>query len=126
MEAFRWGMKKGLQWHAKQDAEGPLYKPLNPRQFRLLYLWADEIDAPLNFSMKRCGMEENITYFALSYVWGDLENIQQIKINGHTVNVTTNLAEALQHFRAWFKYNLSQLSHIHVCLWIDALCIYAS
>lgn len=57
---------------------------------------------------------EDIPYEALSYVWGDKESINKIRIDGFSFTVTENLFEALSNLR------LSQEDRL---LWIDAICI---
>ena len=54
------------------------------------------------------------TYEAISYVWGDPNNTRDIECNGNTVQITTNLADALLQFRHPKRKRR---------LWVDALCI---
>ncbi|KAK9776449.1 putative HET-domain-containing protein [Seiridium cardinale] len=56
-------------------------------------------------------------YAALSYAWGDLKDTSDIIVNGMEVQVTTNLANALQEL-----YQGGNFSG-RLRLWIDALCI---
>ena len=53
-------------------------------------------------------------YEALSYVWGDLDNLSSIYIGEHDLPVTVNLHGALSHLR-----NLS----LERIIWVDAICI---
>src|ERR1700761_9545358 len=54
------------------------------------------------------------TYRALSYVWGDENEVTPILVNGIVIQVTTNLASALRHIRD---------KTTEVVLWADAVCI---
>lgn len=53
-------------------------------------------------------------YDALSYVWGDPEETLPLSIDGHRLDVTTNLHAALSRLRH---------SSFPRLLWIDAICI---
>jgi hypothetical protein len=59
---------------------------------------------------KDCAVE----YEALSYTWGNTNNLYEIEVNGKKLPVTGNLFLALQQLR--FK-------HQDRILWIDAICI---
>lgn len=58
--------------------------------------------------------EQEFTYEALSYAWGDPETSYVIKIDGLDLPVTANLHAALKRLREKRRMRL---------LWIDALCI---
>ena len=51
---------------------------------------------------------------ALSYTWGSTETAATITANGSSLNVTTNLEEALRHLRRKSRRRR---------LWVDAICI---
>jgi hypothetical protein len=53
-------------------------------------------------------------FIALSYVWGDAQNVRNIIVNGFCVHVTANLEAALRHIRDAKR---------SVRVWADALCI---
>lgn len=53
-------------------------------------------------------------YEALSYVWGDVNDIHEIICNGSLLTVTASLYSALQHLRHLYEARK---------MWIDALCI---
>lgn len=57
------------------------------------------------------------TYVALSYTWNQDGRVKQLNINGHTVSIGQNLADAMQAFRR------SDLLKDGYRLWADALCI---
>jgi hypothetical protein len=80
-------------------------------------------------------------YEALSYVWGSLENMQQIMCNGKSFQITNNLAKALRRLQSRLEIaneerlpgteSSSQLGSPHPkpsaappgLLWVDAICI---
>ncbi|KAI0127415.1 heterokaryon incompatibility protein-domain-containing protein [Xylariales sp. AK1849] len=106
------------------------YVPLKPasRETRLLEFIADEATDQIRVRLIRAdldqlsarggrdGAELNITYTALSYVWGAAENPVDIYIHNDdtTLSITQNLAQALQHLRHRADASL---------LWVDAICI---
>ncbi|KAJ9157597.1 hypothetical protein NKR23_g371 [Pleurostoma richardsiae] len=53
-------------------------------------------------------------YHALSYVWGDPSVKDIIRVNGASIEVTTNLASALRHVRQ---------TNGALRLWVDSVCI---
>lgn len=57
---------------------------------------------------------EDVSYEALSYVWGNKESADKIKVNGCLFTVTENLFEALSNLRQAEEDRL---------LWVDAICI---
>ncbi|KAK9788182.1 putative HET-domain-containing protein [Seiridium cardinale] len=63
------------------------------------------------------------TYHALSYVWGDANNTEPILVNGGTISITTNLANALRRVpRIWEEIYPSRPQQ-ECRLWADAVCI---
>jgi hypothetical protein len=71
-------------------------------------------------TLETVSMDDNPSYLALSYTWGDPSICKAIQIESvdgksrKTFEVTVNLEEALRYFR--------QENH-PVCLWADAICI---
>lgn len=62
----------------------------------------------------RLSRVDDVSYEALSYVWGDRESTNKIWVDGCLFTVTENLFEALS--------NLRQPSEDRL-LWVDAICI---
>ena len=83
-------------------------------QFRVVVIeagnWTDEISCTL----RKTSPSSNITYEALSYVWGDPKNTKEIRLDNQSYQVTLNLESALRHLRDQDKART---------MWIDALCI---
>ncbi|KAH8601549.1 heterokaryon incompatibility protein-domain-containing protein [Bisporella sp. PMI_857] len=106
-----------------------IHRPLNPEnlEFRILRLHslnssihtvgssplsADKV--PIFCELKHAYRGEKPYYEALSYTWGDARQTAPIVVDGHEVQVTKNLHDALTHIRE---------DSIDTFLWIDALCI---
>lgn len=49
--------------------------------------------------LRTVSLDDDPSYAALSYVWGDPADTVEIKINGYTSAVTRNLHGALRQFR---------------------------
>lgn len=101
------------------------YSPLLPGNgnIRLLRLMAAAGDDDKNttvecqlfdYPLQKLG-EGTHLYEALSYAWGDSNNLRPILINRHKFLITRNLYSALLHLRNRFLDRI---------LWVDALCIY--
>ncbi|KAF9691422.1 hypothetical protein EKO04_010878 [Ascochyta lentis] len=69
-------------------------------------------DIQCTFSL--ASLDDNPTFEALSYVWGDHNITAPITLHGHAFSVTSNLHAALKHLRHQDKERV---------LWVDALCI---
>jgi hypothetical protein len=72
--------------------------------------WTDAI----NCSMRTVSLDENPSYEALSYVWGDPKDTVSITLNGASFQATRNLVTALRRVRSSVTPRI---------IWIDAICI---
>ncbi|KAK1957497.1 HET-domain-containing protein [Colletotrichum sublineola] len=68
----------------------------------------------IRLELQHASLNSDISYAALSYVWGDPSNEATVHINGEPMHVTRNLYDALQQ--------LGQ-NGVTSWLWIDAICI---
>ncbi|RYP51918.1 hypothetical protein DL768_002886 [Monosporascus sp. mg162] len=75
---------------------------------------ADALDIRCRLSV--VSMHDELSYIALSYVWGDPTVTESILVNSIPLPVTTNLASALRHLRERYKEE-------QIAFWIDAICI---
>ncbi|KAF2102642.1 hypothetical protein NA57DRAFT_33223, partial [Rhizodiscina lignyota] len=98
-----------------------LYTQLSdsPFQIRLLHILPGSFEARIQCYLKTFTAESCIQYEALSYVWGDPNITESIKLERdpilfHYFHVTTNLEAALRHLRLKEKERI---------IWIDAICI---
>ncbi|KAI0184020.1 heterokaryon incompatibility protein-domain-containing protein [Xylaria flabelliformis] len=74
---------------------------------------SDALDIRCQLSV--VSMQNEPSYIALSYVWGDPNITESIFVNGVPLSITTNLASALRHLRERYKEEIA--------FWIDAICI---
>lgn len=85
-------------------------------QIRLLQIIST---APhIECNLKAADLDDEITFDALSYVWGDPSITTDILVNGKRVSITKNLSTALEYAR----------EHLHrrnpdLWIWADAICI---
>ena len=91
------------------------YEPLDVDNYeiRMLTILPDSPESIVRCTMQRTNLISPIRYAALSYCWGDATITTDIFVNGIEIQVTVNLADALQHLR---KLGVDRL-------WVDALCI---
>ncbi|KAK8085434.1 hypothetical protein PG997_006705 [Apiospora hydei] len=99
-----------------------LYAPLNPAtpedpatsDVRFLELLPGDFDEAMHCSLRTCSLKNHPKYEALSYVWGDARVTKPVYVNGHLVQVTSNLTTALRYLRHHQRPRT---------LWVDAICI---
>ena len=95
---------------------GPLvYFPLyDPEAIRVLHLKPGQTQDPIICTLQVCSIDEHPPYHALSYTWGDANDIHYITCCNAALKITRNLDAALRHIRQ---------PGSPTCLWIDAICI---
>ena len=93
-----------------------LYQPLNvaERQIRFLTLQPGRLYDEIVCNRYIVSLDQNPTYEALSYVWGDPSITQSIQVDGKPFDITLNLVAALRRLR--YPNNNRRL-------WVDAICI---
>lgn len=89
---------------------------MSGRQIRLIKITSTKPE--LVCKLEVVSLEDKPTYSALSYVWGDPAITRTVLVNGERVNVTTNLASALEHAPKHLEG-----ANVAPRLWADALCI---
>ncbi|KAL8893496.1 MAG: hypothetical protein Q9192_005207 [Flavoplaca navasiana] len=92
-----YAMKEGIKnsWTKSHDVVYSLYRN---HEIRHCFNWGD--------------------YTALSYVWGDATDRQDILLDGHRFSVTRSLYNVLSHLRDAFEVDKRELQ-----IWADAVCI---
>jgi hypothetical protein len=92
------------------------YLELDPTkdEFRLFTLKPGAAGCIIEGILEHCPLQTSPSYHGLSYVWGDAKDTQTILVDGHSLSVTSNLHDALQHIRD---------TNQSITLWIDAICI---
>lgn len=86
----------------------------NETSFRLLYLHSGTNPSGLQCSLVHFPLNQHPQYEALSYEWRKAEGVTTILCGTFTIEVTLNLALALEAFRHASKARV---------LWVDAICI---
>lgn len=93
-----------------------LYKDLRLRDYghiRLLYMSPDLGDEHVEARLEVVSLEDNPNYHALSYTWGEPVFDATITCNGHDLQITSNLWNALLRMR---KTGAK-------AFWVDQICI---
>lgn len=97
----------------------PIYRKLDQgrQEFRLFKLLpADDKDARVGGHLHYHSLADRPIYYTISYVWGDPSlAVEQIDVDGKSLQVTPNLHKVLR--------NLRNSESSSTPLWIDAICI---
>lgn len=85
--------------------DGYIYEPLDKskREIRLLRILNGSEDGPVECSLHTASLDDDISFAALSYAWGDESIIKKILVNGQMKAVSSNLDSALRRFRTYSK-----------------------
>lgn len=91
------------------------YRPLHGEDgIRLVTLFPTSFHEPIACTVVHTELDSNPEYEALSYTWGNHQNLVSIMVNGRSFGITHNLATALRYLRRKER---------EVTFWIDAICI---
>ncbi|KAF2035905.1 HET-domain-containing protein, partial [Setomelanomma holmii] len=93
-----------------------IYRPLSlgHRQIRTAYITKGSHHDTLKADLLLTSLNAHSPYEALSYVWGRDRSVGNLTLNGHSIEITLNLQDALVQLRLPTKDRL---------IWIDAICI---
>jgi hypothetical protein len=116
---------------AANDMSSIYVHQLEENELRLLEILPKE---PGNDEIIKCKLHHNTyaaepEFTALSYAWGDSKVVEDIDVDGKTLQVTTNLMAALKEMRVSMHENNEakerELDHFDgsTLLWIDAICL---
>ncbi|KAL2126231.1 hypothetical protein VTI74DRAFT_1378 [Chaetomium olivicolor] len=98
--------------------EDPIYSSLplrgHLRETRVVYLEKGAWDDTISCRLEVVALGIKPKYEALSYVWGKLHEVRQIRLNGHAIDVGTHFWSALRHLRSTMDDRP---------LWADVICI---
>jgi Tetratricopeptide repeat/Heterokaryon incompatibility protein (HET) len=89
-----------------------IYQSLDERrsQIRLVEILSNDGDEKVQCRLSILSLEDNPTFTALSYVWGDPKVTEDIMFNNELFPVTTNLGAALKYFKAHWCSNFPDQS----------------
>ncbi|SCO91186.1 uncharacterized protein FRV6_15314 [Fusarium oxysporum] len=118
--------------HLTCDAQVPntlfTYEPLqNPsEQIRLLRIQAQQPGTCLKMKLSVHNLAD-AHFYAMSYTWGVLEDLENVAVNGRLLSVTKNCHYALTQVRSYYSSNFGNSffedSPKSNYLWIDSICI---
>ena len=100
-----------------------VYEPLADGYIRLVELFSDTFDTPLQCRIFPCHLKDAplVPYEAISYVWGPQEPLYDLlcgDVNPRLLRVGPNLRDALLHLR--FHPSINTNPRV---LWVDRICI---
>ena len=91
-----------------------IYQPLQHNEIRLITLAPGKWRDPIACSLQIVSLDDNPTYEALSYVWGNASLRKWICLKNCSFDVSKSLEVALRHLRHEDSERV---------MWIDAICI---
>jgi hypothetical protein len=103
-----------------------VYEPLDPSNpdVRLLSIEPASDNEKLVCSLTTVSLAGKPRYIAVSYVWGAPNDTTEVIINGHQVNITSNLYSLLLQCRRWAGSRTDTEGDIVPSnFWVDAICI---
>lgn len=77
----------------------------------------------LECSIHQMPLAKELTFRALSYVWGAQYEVEEILLEGRPFKVTRRLHEVLQQLRDEQPGPSSEIGHQNDYIWIDAICL---
>ena len=91
-----------------------IYQPLQHNEIRLITLAPGKWRDPIECNLQTVSLDDNPTYEALSYVWGDASLRRWVYLKKSNFDVSKSLEVALRHLRHEDSERV---------MWIDAICI---
>lgn len=91
----------------------PTFKPLDPLLAQIRVLDIDLSSPQLACRQRVASLQENPSFAALSYIWGDSTDLVAVSIDGQQTHITRNLYGALNWYRSWRP---------DLPIWADAIC----
>ncbi len=102
-----------------------LYKPLdeNWSEIQLLEIIHSDESELVECRLSTVSLLDNLSFTALSYVWGNRKVTKDILVNGYTIAVTVNLESALRRVRQYWQEEFPDRDMREFRIWVDAICI---
>jgi hypothetical protein len=92
------------------------YEPLEPRCIRVLELQPGQRSDPFQGRFIVTNVDSDLEYDALSYMWGDATQADQVVVDGAAIPTAWNLTRALEYLRDFRGAEPLRI-------WIDAICV---
>ncbi|KAI4626690.1 hypothetical protein J4E83_003842 [Alternaria metachromatica] len=92
------------------------YEPLEPRCIRILELQPGQRSDPFLGRFIIANVDSVFVYDALSYMWGDATQADQVVVDGAAIPTAWNLTRALEYLRDFAGSEPLRI-------WVDAICI---
>ncbi|KAF4961259.1 hypothetical protein FSARC_10241 [Fusarium sarcochroum] len=105
------------------SAHNNIYTPLDRSRREIRLIEIISIKPTIICNLSTVSLDENPTFSALSYLWGDTGNTEHITVNGVTQAVTPSLANALDYIPYHWEKAFAKRHSKSLRLWADALCI---
>jgi hypothetical protein len=100
------------------------YKTLDEPRKMIRLLKILSISPHISCELKTVSLEDTLTFSALSYVWGDVDATESVFVDGKSLAIAVNLAQALRGVQhQWTEGNCSTDAEHEQWLWADAICI---
>ncbi|KAI0871315.1 heterokaryon incompatibility protein-domain-containing protein [Hypoxylon argillaceum] len=91
------------------------YTPITtPRTIRLMHLYPGIETNPIHLSLVTITLDSAPDYEAISYCWGNAQDVRPVTCNAASLSITNSLFTGLRHFRHADRPRI---------LWADAICI---
>lgn len=100
---------------------GSVYQPLDVAKSEIRLLKVPPKDSDETFEMLTVSLDDNPSFIALSYVWGDTIDLGSITIDGQSASIPRNLEAALSCIRGLDPAPTSPQRGL--LIWADAICI---
>ncbi|KAH7344378.1 heterokaryon incompatibility protein-domain-containing protein, partial [Pyrenochaeta sp. MPI-SDFR-AT-0127] len=102
-----------------------LYQPLDRGrcEIRLLEIVSARTNNIIQCRFHIVPLIDDTAFTALSYVWGDSKNTEEIVVDGRSLFVTVNLATALRKAEHHWQSQFPGRESTEFRLWADAACI---
>jgi len=100
-----------------------LYQPLSVDRKEIRVLEIIGMGDKVSCNLRVVSLNDNPSFTALSYVWGDANDKVPFTVDGRPVQITRSLAAALRHAKEHWQKTFPDGEPDEFRLWADALCI---
>lgn len=101
----------------------PLYTALDPSRAEFRLLEITSVTPTITCKLHTASLNDNPTFSALSYIWGDATLSQQVTANGIETHVTRSLAAAIRTALDRWAQTFPGRDLGSCRLWADGICL---